>query len=1022
MFQHRYRLPWPLIMTVFVGVVGLFLIGQYRVLIDSDIVASLPQGDPVISDARYIIDHHPIQDRVVIDIEHRHSDPGLLITGAEFVEKRLRESGLFKTVGLSQHQQLFPELISYVTDHFPILFSERDLKEKVEPLLSPENVRQSLLDAYAILTSLEGIGQTSLIARDPLGLRNIVLQRLSTLGASKNVAIVQGQLLSSDKKHLLVIAEPVTSGYDTALSRKISTLIEDISTQLNRQPAGQDTFTLTHVGAYRAALDNETAAKTDTHRAVFISTIAIALLLFLSFPRPWIGLLALLPAIGGTVVALFVYSLFQRSISILAIGFGGAIISFTVDYGIAYLLFLDRPYETHGLKVTKEIWSIGLLAMLTTAVSFAFLFIAGFPALSQLGVFAALGVVFTYIFVHTIYPFLFPTVWPAKRKGILPLQRIADKSAGGGTVAVCVAVLFGILMLFFAKPDFRVDLQSVNTVSPQTRAAEKLIRGIWGDVGNQVSLAVEGKTIQELQGKEDQLADLLEDEMAKKSVASAFVPSMVFPGEHRAKRNFAAWQAFWTQERVNRLRQVVKSLSPQLGFTPGAFASFFGAVEEKALRVHGIPPAFFPLLNIDERPGRGWTQYSMVQPGVAYQGSAFYKSVVKKDLAKVFDPILFSDRLGEIILKGFIRVALIVGVMTFLVALLSLFHFRLTLVALAPTLFSLICTIGTLRLLRQTLGIPVIMVAAIVIGMGTDYALYLVRAYQRYMDEHHPSVGLIRLSVFLSFATTFIGFGVLALSSHALLKTAGMALALGIGYSYLGTVAFVPPFLRRILAPVEFSNMPVMPNSKQHFKRATHPYRHMEPIPRLFARFKILMDPMFPRLADFIRPGWKLIDIGCGYGVPAAWLLAIYPDLSFLSCDPDEERARVAARVLGKRGEVLHCKAQDLPLENERADAILLLDVLHYFSDQELREFLSRVRPVLTSDGRLIIRVTIPVEGFHLFRSVEVARLRFKGVGYYFRSTDQCVQILKDSGFKVELVEPTAPRREETWFIVSAGN
>jgi cyclopropane fatty-acyl-phospholipid synthase-like methyltransferase len=165
-----------------------------------------------------------------------------------------------------------------------------------------------------------------------------------------------------------------------------------------------------------------------------------------------------------------------------------------------------------------------------------------------------------------------------------------------------------------------------------------------------------------------------------------------------------------------------------------------------------------------------------------------------------------------------------------------------------------------------------------------------------------------------------------------------------------------------------------------------------------------------------------LIDIGCGYGVPAAWLLAIYPDLSFLSCDPDEERARVAARVLGKRGEVLHCKALDLPLENERADAILLLDVLHYFSDQELREFLGRVRPVLPSEGRLIIRVTIPKEGFHLFRSVEVARLRFKGVRYYFRSTEQCIRILEDSGFKVDLVEPTAPRREETWFIVSAGD
>jgi ubiquinone/menaquinone biosynthesis C-methylase UbiE len=290
------------------------------------------------------------------------------------------------------------------------------------------------------------------------------------------------------------------------------------------------------------------------------------------------------------------------------------------------------------------------------------------------------------------------------------------------------------------------------------------------------------------------------------------------------------------------------------------------------------------------------------------------------------------------------------------------------------------------------------------------------------MDERHPSVSLIRLSVFLSFATTFIGFGVLALSGHALLKTAGLALAFGIGYSYLGTVAFVPSFLRRIIAPVEFSHIPAIPNTKQHFKQAIRPYRHMEPYPRLFARFKILMDPMFPRLADFIRPGWKVVDIGCGYGVPASWLLAIYPDLSFLSCDPDEGRARIAARVLGKRGKVLPCKALDLPLENERADAVLLLDVLHYFSDQELRKFLGRARPVLPQEGRLIIRITIPEEGFHLFRSVEVAKLRFKGVKYYFRSKEQYIRILEDSGFKVELVEPNAPQREETWFIVTASD
>ncbi|MBI5603260.1 MAG: MMPL family transporter [Deltaproteobacteria bacterium] len=798
MTLHSPRFPWPLVMVVIIGLGLLFLIGRYRLAIDTDIVAALPQNDPVVADGRYVISHHPIQERIVIDLGHRGTDPEFLISGGELVEKVLGESGLFKTVGLRQYEKLFPDLIAHVAGHLPILFSEQDLQEQVGPLLSSENIRRTLTNTYSTLTSLEGIGQASLIARDPLEFRNIVLKRLSLLGSSQNVVMIKGQLLSADKRHLLIIAEPLTSGYDTAFSRKVTALIEDISLRLNRQSSGPDSFILTPVGAYRAALDNETAAKKDTQRALLVSTIVIALLLLLGFPRPWIGLLALLPAFGGTIIALFVYSLFQKSISILAIGFGGAIISFTVDYGIAYLLFLDRPYETQGMKVTKEVWPLGLLAMLTTAISFAFLFLAGFPALSQLGVFAALGVVFTYILVHAVYPFLFPKVLPAKRQGILPLQRLSDRLVRGKKKTVWAVGLFGVVMLFFARPDFRVDLQSLNTVGDPTLAAEKLIEGVWGNVLNRVFLAVEGRTMAELQEKEDRLADLLEAETAKGTIAPAFSPAMLFPGELRARRNFQAWQSFWTKERITGLRQEIESLAPKLGFTPGAFAPFLATLKEKTVPAPPIPEACFPFLGIVKQQGKNWAHYATIQPGSAYQGAVFYKTLTTKDLAKVFDPLLFSDHLGEMILKGFSRVVLIVGVTTFLVSLLYLLSWRLTFIALMPTLFSLVCTIGTLRLLKQPLGIPVIMAAAVVIGMGTDYALYLVRAFQRYGDEHHPSVGLIRLSVFLSFATTFIGFGVLAFSSHVLLKNAGLVLALGIGYSYLGTVAFVPPLVKNI--------------------------------------------------------------------------------------------------------------------------------------------------------------------------------------------------------------------------------
>jgi uncharacterized protein len=210
--------------------------------------------------------------------------------------------------------------------------------------------------------------------------------------------------------------------------------------------------------------------------------------------------------------------------------------------------------------------------------------------------------------------------------------------------------------------------------------------------------------------------------------------------------------------------------------------------------------------------------------------------------------------------------------------------------------------------------------------------------------------------------------------------------------------------------------------SKEHLRLALLPFGQLSRYQRKFARFKILMDPMFPRLADFIRPGWKVIDVGCGFGVTAAWLLAIYPDLRFLACEPDEGRARVAARVLDSSGEVLSCRAQDLPLENKKADAVLCLDMLHYLSDQDLREFLGRARSVFPSEGRLIIRVTIPGKRFRLLRLIEVTKLRVRGVKYYFREVEDYIRIITDADFKMELVELTAPGSEENWFIARIEN
>ena len=372
MILERYRFRWPWVVAVATVLGGLLLyesLGGVR--IETDILASLPCHDPVLSDAHRVIRNLPVQDRLIIDIEIRGGDRDALVAAGETIENGLRASGLFRRVGMERMEELFPELISHIVGRLPLLFDRTQLETQVTPLLAPTEVRRAIKENLKVLQGLEGIGQAELIARDPLGLRNLVLARMSQLLPSRDARLYRGKLLSRDGKHLLVMAELKGPATDTYSSRAIPPLIEKLSGKLNGQAgAGGVRFMLTPAGAYRAALDNENAARRDMRRAILLTMAGIAFLLIITFPRPLIGLLALIPSTAGAIFALLVCSFIFPSISILAVSFGGAIMAFTVDMGIAYLLFLDRPCEVSGRQAAREVRTAEILAALTTIGGF----------------------------------------------------------------------------------------------------------------------------------------------------------------------------------------------------------------------------------------------------------------------------------------------------------------------------------------------------------------------------------------------------------------------------------------------------------------------------------------------------------------------------------------------------------------------------------------------------------------------------------------------------------------------------
>ena len=630
--MKKMRFRWHVIIIIAILAVVLSIISKNRLRVETDITASLPRNDRVIADAKTVISSLPMKDRIVIDLGLNKKDSDTLVDGAVLIENKLRDSGLLKNVGLAQYEHLMPDILSHIMMNLPVLFTSEELERKVRPLLEQKNIRETLQNSFNGLLSLDGMGQANFISNDPLGLKNIILSKLANIAPSANVIIHRGYLVSSDGRHLLILAEPVSSGTNTEFARTLSSLMEKINSDLDKayRPRGYS-FTMTPVGSYRAALDNEDAAKGDVRMCVIFATIGIAILLLVGFPRPFIGLLALLPAILGSIAALFVYSFIFSSISLLAIGFSSTIISFTVDYGIAYLLFLDRPYETHGLDATREVWSLGLLAMLTSAIGFAFLFISDFRALAEIGYYTALGVVFTYLFVHLLFPLIFPVVPPAKKEKIL-LQKFVNKMMSSRSKwKLPAAAIFFLFMMIFAKPHFSADFSSMNTVTEKTRRDELLVTNTWGNIYTKIYLMSSGNNIGELQDKGDALSGMTEDEIGKNAISSAFIPSMIFPGERRMKENLAAWQKFW-KSRVFQFKKSIATISKDIGFSPDAFIPFYNMIDKKYFKPISIPEKYFSIFSIYKVDGH-YLQFSILTPGKSYNALKFYNDISSNDKA-----------------------------------------------------------------------------------------------------------------------------------------------------------------------------------------------------------------------------------------------------------------------------------------------------------------------------------------------------------------------------------------------------
>lgn len=212
---------------------------------------------------------------------------------------------------------------------------------------------------------------------------------------------------------------------------------------------------------------------------------------------------------------------------------------------------------------------------------------------------------------------------------------------------------------------------------------------------------------------------------------------------------------------------------------------------------------------------------------------------------------------------------------------------------------------------------------------------------------------------------------------------------------------------------------------KELLDAAAEPYRSADWYAWFFAKTKLRLDPAFVTILKhgLIPDGSQILDLGCGQGLLASTLLAAqslyangrwpqewprpsaYESFTGIDSVPlDIERAMNAV------GHAAHFSVADIgTVEFVKADAIVILDVLHYMDFRAQEDVLKKVHGALTENGRLILRVGNAAGGiwfklsYWYDRFIWFLRVR-KDNPLYCRSLDEWLEILDSIGFETSQI------------------
>ncbi|WP_181296477.1 MMPL family transporter [Pseudomonas sp. Q2-TVG4-2] len=700
--------------------------------------------EPLNRDLMLLI-HHPDEEQAV----------GL----ADEVTDNLRASGLFAQIRRSVQAEL-PAVRQQLLDQRLVLL-DRASREAL--IASPEEfLQQRLQRLYSPFESASLVP----VEQDWFGFADLAQRQLPQPGHIH--PRLDGLLMAEHAEQRWVVIHAQTHG--DAFDDQLPLLVDDEVHAARRRVESQQGELLAAGGMLHAAY-GQRQAREEAGLIGSVSLIATLALLHLLFRTPRVLLVALPVVVGALSGAAACIALFGQ-IHVLTLVLGASLVGVSIDFPLHYLSksWGLRPWHPYrALRLTLP----GLaLALATNVIGYLAMAFTPFPALSQVAVFSAAGLLGAFACATCLLPALLnaplepwaaPLGWARRglelRRGLL--RRLPSPWLLAGFAVFCVA---GISQVSFTD-----DLRQWASRAPALQQQAERIGQITGFEPTSQYFLVRAGSPDELLARQEELSTRLDDLVAEQQLHGYLALSqLVAPAAAQESLHLA----------LPRLLEASQPLL-ELGVTADMLEQELAGLLEKP--VAGLDEVLAGPLAEPWRPlWLGTRPDGSVAGLISLQG--LRDSSALHGLAGNIAGVRLIDRPAELnrVFAETQRQAALLKLFAaaLIFALLCLpFGWRGALRCLAVPLLAALGSLACLGWLGQPLTLFGLFGLLLVTAIGVDYAIL--------MRERIGGAAVSLVGTLLAAVTTWLSFGLLALSSTPAISNFGLAVGLGLVFAFL---------------------------------------------------------------------------------------------------------------------------------------------------------------------------------------------------------------------------------------------